>query len=297
MTSVIIITHLRAALLAETLDALARQTEAPGEVIVVDNAGCESTRNAVAAFESRLPVRCVVEPTKGYGRARNRGLAEARGEWIYFLDDDCLTPPEWLAGLRAPVERGEADVVGGSRTSGTAGLAARLEYLSTDGPVLHPGIERGPASHLSTSNLVMRRGVAETVGAFDETLAMCEDRDFSVRARQAGFRLMFEPAVKVVHQTPILTLKQYHGKMRRYGYGTSQYFVRWGGVEPLAKLFPRSAWARLLLLPALSVAGTAYLVLRNLPHRPDAVWLSPLLWSGQLCWHWGGYEAMREGRC
>lgn len=297
MTSVIIITRLRAELLSETLETLARQTEAPGEVIVVDNAGCEKTRRVAGEFSSRFPVRYVLEPATGYGHARNRGLTEARGEWIYFLDDDCLAPPEWLVRLRSAIEQGEADVVGGSRTSGRTGLAARLEYLSTDGPVLHPGLQRGPASHLSTSNLVLRRQVAEAVGPFDETLAMCEDRDFTVRAREAGFRLLFEPGVRVVHQPPIFTLKQYHAKMRHYGYGTSQYFVRWRRLEPLARIFPRAAWARLLLLPALSLAGAGYLVLRNLPRQPDALWLSPLLWTGQLCWHWGGYEAMREGRC
>jgi hypothetical protein len=62
----------------------------------------------------------------------------------------------------------------------------------------------------------------------------------------------------------------------------------------LAGLFPASPTARLLLLPALAAAGTAYLVARNLPQNPDAVPLSPLLFVGQLWWHWGGFEAMRH---
>jgi hypothetical protein len=50
------------------------------------------------------------------------------------------------------------------------------------------------------------------------------------------------------------------------------------------------------LLPALAAAGTAYLVARNLPQNIDAVPLSPLLFVGQLWWHWGGFEAMRQAR-
>jgi hypothetical protein len=62
----------------------------------------------------------------------------------------------------------------------------------------------------------------------------------------------------------------------------------------LARLFPTNPSARLLLLPALAAAGTAYLVARNLPQCPDALPLSPLLFVGQLCWQWGGVEAMRQ---
>jgi hypothetical protein len=50
-------------------------------------------------------------------------------------------------------------------------------------------------------------------------------------------------------------------------------------VVPLARLF---------------LAGTAYLVARKLPQCPDALPLSPLLFVGQLCWQWGGVEAMRQ---
>jgi hypothetical protein len=82
--------------------------------------------------------------------------------------------------------------------------------------------------------------------------------------------------------------------MRHYGTGTSQYFRSSGSDEPLAGLFPASPTARLLLLPALAAAGTGYLVARNLPQNPDAIPLSPLLFVGQLWWHWGGFEAMSK---
>jgi GT2 family glycosyltransferase len=159
-----------------------------------------------------------------------------------------------------------------------------------------PGLKRGPARHLSTSNLILRREVAEEVGRFDESLAMCEDRDFTTRARLAGFRLLFEPAACVAHYPLTRRMSQYLSRMRHYGFGTSQYFLRWRREERLARFFPRSAAARLLLLPVLAVAGTGYLVARNLPQCPHAILASPLLLAGQVWWHWGGYQAMRETR-
>ncbi len=161
-------------------------------------------------------------------------------------------------------------------------------------PFCRPALAAGPARHLSTSNLILRREVVAKVGCFDTTLTMCEDRDFTTRARKLGFRLRYEPKARVTHYPAIYRLSDYLGKMRHYGTGTSQYFRRWQEEEPLARLFPTSPSARLLLLPALAAAGTAYLVARNLPQCPDAFRSVRCLFIGQLWWQWGGLEAMRQ---
>jgi len=283
LTSLIIITLRRAGLLKGTLEALGRQTRPIDEIVVVDNGPEADTEAVVRAYGARY----VAEPRRGYGRARNRGLAEARGDVLYFLDDDCVAEPDWAAVLW----NADADFAGGSRVSGRTGLAARLEYLSTDGPVLAPGLPAGSPEHLSTSNLIFRRAAAEKIGAFDERLTMCEDRDWTARARAAGFRLRFEPRARVTHYSSVLRMRDYFARMRHYGLGTSQYFAQ-RPDEGLARLFPRNPALRLLLLPALAAAGTGYLVLRNLPQHWDAIPLSPLLFPGQLAWHWGGYQAM-----
>ncbi len=233
MTSLVIITLRRPALLRQTLAALARQTRPVDEVIVIDNGPDSETEAAARAGGARY----VPEPRRGYGCARNRGLREARGDLLYFLDDDCAAEPDWAEVLFEAVTTGRADLAGGSRISGRSGLAARLEYLSTDGPVLSPRLPARPAPHLSTSNLLMRREVAERVGCFDEALAMCEDRDFTARARDLGFRLLFEPRARVTHYSSVSRFADYLARMRHYGFGTSQYFVQ-RPDEPLARFFP-----------------------------------------------------------
>jgi len=289
-SSLIIITLNRAPLLERTLQGLARQTRQIDEIVVIDNGPTRDTQQVVSAFTARY----VAEPRRGYGHARNRGLAEASGDFIYFLDDDCVPEPDWADVLWNVLDSGAADLASGSRTPGEQGLAARLEYLSTDGPVLSPALTAASARHLSTSNLIMRRDVVAKTGCFDSTLAMCEDRDFTTRARKLGFRLRYEPRARVTHYPAIDRVSQYLAKMRHYGTGTSQYFLRWRDEEPLARLFPSGPVARLLMLPALAAAGTAYLVARNFPQNPDAIPLSPLLFVGQMWWQWGGFEAMRQ---
>lgn len=290
MTSLIIITLDRAELLRNTLDGVARQLRPIDEMIVVDNGPSRDTQRVACSSGARY----VPEPKRGYGHARNRGISEARGDVIYFLDDDCVPEPDWSEILWNVLNSGEADLAGGSRASGQPGLAARLEYLSTDGPVLSPRLAAGPARHLSTSNLILRREVIEKTGCFDTALTMCEDRDFTTRARKLGFKLRYEPKARVTHYPAIHGLSDYLRKMRHYGTGTSQYFLRWRDEEPLARLFPTSPALRLLMLPALAAAGTGYLVARNLPQNPDALPLAPLLFLGQVWWQWGGFEATRK---
>ena len=292
MTSLIIITLGRATLLQRTLEGLTRQSRQIDEIIVIDNGPTRDTEQVVSASTARY----IPEPRRGYGHARNRGLAEASGDVIFFLDDDCVPDPDWSEILWNVLQSGEADLASGSRSLGQPGLAARLEYLSTDGPVLSPSLAAGPARHLSTSNLILRRDVVTKVGCFDTTLTMCEDRDFTTRARRLGFRLRYEPRARVTHYPAIHGLSDYLGKMRHYGRGTSEYFVRWRDEEPIARLFPASPALRLLMLPALSAAGAGYLVARNLPQNPDALPLAPLLFVGQVWWHWGGFEAMKLER-
>lgn len=293
-TSLIIITRDRAALLEGALGSLERQTLPLDEILVIDNPPTSATADVVRAFERSLPVRYVPEPRCGYGAARNRGVREASGRILLFLDDDCRADPDWAQTLVREIKNREAEIVGGSRVCIQRGLAAHLDYLSTDAPVLHPRRPRGRASHLSTSNLAVLREVVERVGPFDEALTMCEDRDFCARARALGYRLLYAPQARVEHEAPIRSFSNYFQKMEHYGLGTAQYFLKYRREEPLARIFPQAPQWRLLLLPVYAVLGTAYLVMKNLRHRPDALLFSPLLLLGQFFWHWGSYQAARQ---
>lgn len=97
--SVVVCTRNRAASLRRMLDSAAEMDIPAGlawELIVVDNGSTDETLTVIASFADRLPVRGVVEPAPGLSHARNRGVAEARGEMIIWTDDDVAVDRNWL---------------------------------------------------------------------------------------------------------------------------------------------------------------------------------------------------------
>ena len=103
--TVAIPTYNRAAFLRQTLAGIAAQRfpREAFEVLVIDNNSTDETRAVVAEFAGERPApRHLLETKQGLDFARNRAVAEARGEIIVFGDDDILVETDWLAQMTAP---------------------------------------------------------------------------------------------------------------------------------------------------------------------------------------------------
>ncbi|MCM3877589.1 MAG: glycosyltransferase, partial [Thermoanaerobaculia bacterium] len=100
------------AFLAESLASVLGQTHPLEEVIVVDDGSTDGTAEVARSFGGL--VRVVSRPNGGPGAARNTGLAEARGDWIAFLDgDDAWTPDKTRLQLEAAAKAPSASLVFG----------------------------------------------------------------------------------------------------------------------------------------------------------------------------------------
>ena len=112
--SVIIITRNRADCLKDTLASLTGQSYQPDEVVVVDNASEDNTKDTVLSFKEKLNILYVYEARRGIPYARNTGLLSATGDIIVTLDDDCVATDDWLKYIIRPFARDpNIGVVGG----------------------------------------------------------------------------------------------------------------------------------------------------------------------------------------
>jgi glycosyltransferase involved in cell wall biosynthesis len=213
LISVIIPTYNRCEMLGGALESLICQEtggEFSYEIVVVDNASTDATKAVVAqaATESPVPVRYYYHEVPGPAPARNRGLAEARGSWLAFFDDDELATPDWLRQLhRAAVETG-APVVGGAMLLDVPPeeyqrlgrfvrrtLLREIDYY----PNSQPYTER----HLpGTNNALVARSVFDAVGTFAAGASGGTDSDFFLRVRAAGMLIYYTPEAVVGHRIP-----------------------------------------------------------------------------------------------
>ena len=104
--TILIPTYRRGPMLTELLASLAPQIDGADGVdaVVIDNDPEGSARAIVAPFEAGGRLRYVWESRRGIVHARNRGLAEATGDYILFLDDDQVPGADWLAAWLAQAD-------------------------------------------------------------------------------------------------------------------------------------------------------------------------------------------------
>src|SRR5471030_1365006 len=125
--SVIITTYNRPDALTAVVEACFAQDDQNFEVIIADDGSTHNTRDCVAALQARspLPLRHVWQEDLGFraARVRNLGTLAATGDYIVFLDGDCVPQRDFIARHRQLAQRGH--LVSGSRILLSEALTAR----------------------------------------------------------------------------------------------------------------------------------------------------------------------------
>jgi glucosyl-dolichyl phosphate glucuronosyltransferase len=232
--SVVVCTYNRAKLLDCALRTLCAQTLARDayEIIVVDNNSTDHTATVAAAYPQ---VRYVMEPRQGVSHARNRGLQEARGAFIGYVDDECAIPEGWLVVANDIIQRIDPDVFGGPYFSfydGSAPCWFKDEYGShepfPDARALQPSEYR----QLYGGNVFFRRALIEELGGFDPEFGMTgsalgygEETDLLDRlARQTPpARACYDPKLWVRHMVRNEKLRLTWWVRAHFANGRAQY--------------------------------------------------------------------------
>ncbi|MEO9169733.1 MAG: glycosyltransferase [Candidatus Baltobacteraceae bacterium] len=193
--SVVIATKDRASYLERALRSFEIQTGAPSfEVIIVDNGSGDDTSAVVERQTARgaYPVTYVYEPEPNRGKARNRGIACAKGYLVLFCDDDVQLPAGFLAAHET---------------------AHSTSNLVVNGPILNvasyddtpkPSAGNYSRAFLCTCNVSIPKHALDAVEGFDEAFDLYgwEDTELGVRLRESGLRWTFAWDAYLWHVKP-----------------------------------------------------------------------------------------------
>ena len=197
----------QARFLPEAVQSLQAQTYPHWECLIVNDGSTDETEQ-VAQTLSRSDdrIRFFSQPNGGLSAARNRGLAEARGQYLQFLDADDLIEPEKLNAQARHLDHSPADDTvysdvryfpDGDRKRRLYSMGKReYPWLVEMAQSKEPTFTKLLARNIMAVNCpLVRRSLIEKVGTFDQQLRAYEDWDYWLRcaARGASFRFVGVP--------------------------------------------------------------------------------------------------------
>jgi glycosyltransferase involved in cell wall biosynthesis/GT2 family glycosyltransferase/tetratricopeptide (TPR) repeat protein/ADP-heptose:LPS heptosyltransferase len=221
------------------------------EVIIVDNGSSDGTGRFLRCLEG--DVRIIINETNhGFSQACNQGAAVAQGEFIIFLNNDCVSTPGWLDAL---IKKAREDNQIGI-------LGSKLLY--PDGTIQHAGIVAGyrnkeifpyhvylgkPANYppankcrefqmVTGACLMIRTQLFRELGRFDEAYVNGhEDLDLCLRVRQAGYKVVYCPESILTHYESrtkrLIGLDNFHyqrGIDNEEGKGRKRFLKKWSST-------------------------------------------------------------------
>ena len=177
--SVIIPTYNRKKLIVRAIESVLAQTYRDFEIIIIDDGSNDETKNVLIPYQSRI--KYLYQENQGISAARNRGIKEAQGVYIAFLDSD----DEWVEDKLAI----QVDILDKNPPIGIIhnklvilndqGKKVGTKPANDSGKTFQELIEFG--GDLPTSSVLTRSECFQKVGLFDESLPTMEDFEMWIR--------------------------------------------------------------------------------------------------------------------
>lgn len=198
--------------IAQLLDSLIGQTVPPSEIVITDAGSTDGTTEIIARYATaRVPVRLLRTNAALPGRARNLAAAEAKREWLAFIDAGVQPEPDWLQQLISCALGGaDIDVVYGAYEPVVNTLFKQCLAIATLAPPR--AIEDKLIRDRSITSALMKRAVWQQVGGFPEELRSAEDLLFMNKIDKRNFHIARAPDALVhwqIQATPWLTFKRF----------------------------------------------------------------------------------------
>lgn len=280
--SIVVVTFNEArhvARLQASIDRLHKPDHIAVETILVDGGSEDGTADAArqAGFTS-----VVVMPGANIPVCRNRGIEEATGDWLAYVDGDCEVAEDWLEQALPFLREMDRALLIWPATPPEPMTWVQRAWLfhwltknrrTTDWNGRQVIVE-GAFRLATTRNMILHRTIAVEIGGFREELSTGEDNEFATRAKDHGAQVLGVPELRVTHHAEPRTLKEFfkqqywHANPQPYEYllkkgagNAPRYTLAFfagillalAGIGAAVAL--RQAIYLLLVLPCLSIVG------------------------------------------
>jgi GT2 family glycosyltransferase len=224
--SIVIPTRDRIELLAVCFRALGELAypKAAFEVIVVDDAGARPAGPGVVPTPEGIAIRFLrLSENGGPAVARNHGACQAAGQYLLFMDDDCVPRPDLLCQFDRVLTRFPNGLVGGRvEFAPRTHLVAAASQAMLDAAYRYRNPDPWNARWFAGPCLVIPAAAFHALGRFNPSYRTYEDHDFCARWRRQGGRLVHAPEAVVVHRSSeslsLFCRRHYH-----YGRGAYRF--------------------------------------------------------------------------
>ena len=233
LLSLIVCTRNRSARLDAFFEAVgSMRAHASWELVIVNNGSSDDTGARLQSLARSLetPVTIVNEPRTGLGRARNTGVAAARGALLAFTDDDCYPAIDYVDSVVDAFADPDRGFIGGRILLYDAEdhpITIRIDSA----PIPIPPRSVVPTGLVQGANMAFRREVLARIGGFDDALGpgtpFCnDDVDAVARASAAGFAGCYVPEPVVHHHHGRRDPAEIAALWRSYDHGRGAYYAK-----------------------------------------------------------------------
>ncbi len=245
LVSVVILTHNNWQFSNACLNSLIQYSDYPNyEIVVVDNASTDESREELAKLEQQEPRLRVIlnERNIGFSAGNNVGIKAAKGEYVILLNNDTYVTRGWIRGLIRPMQlNSEIGLVG--PLTNNIGNEQKIRIAYRNMQEMEVATRRFLRSRLRRTTQVrrlaffavaLRRHTIDSVGMLDERygLGYFEDDDYCMRANEQGVKMVIADDVFVHHHLSVSfsTLGAQAGELMNRN--RALFEERWGSWEP-----------------------------------------------------------------
>lgn len=188
----------------ELLESLAQQTLRDFEVLVVEDGSQITCQQVVQKHAAQMPIKYFCKPNSGPGQTRNYGAERSQGEYLIFLDSDCVLPPGYLEAVEKELSASPCDAFGGpdrshpSFTPVQKAISYSMTSFFTTGGI-RGGKKKLDKFYPRSFNMGISASLYRKLGGFSK-MRFGEDIDLSIRIFQSGVRCRLFPQAWVWHK-------------------------------------------------------------------------------------------------